>query len=349
MKDSRKVTLRQVAEQAGVSIASVSRVMRNLPVKEGTRAKAEAAIRALNYAPNLAARALKTNSTQTIACSTRVMLRGQLSPLLASIEKTARDAGYTLILLGAEETIEGQRKTLQFLASRGIDGLIFSAAIEHDAVLQEMLRKLNIPVVFLDRDPIDDIDAVIISHGHGIEAAVRHLHSLGHTRIALLTMPGSILPGRERINAYKRTLQACKLPFQAEWLSEKCLDDRSVFQQASFMLSSKNPPTALIAGGVSLLAGVLRAVYEKGLSVGRDISVVAGADSELAELCYPGITATRWDMAEHGRVATELLLERIQNLQIAGGRVVSIPTELIVRDSTQPPTVSSDTFRTDPF
>lgn len=335
--DRRESTLRDVAKLAGVSIATVSRVIHNAKVGKSTRSKVNAAIEELGYAPNMAARALRTNSSQTIACIIKGMLNPAMYPALRAIEETVRNAGYTLLLSGTEAQTDAQQRTLQLLAAKGLDGLIFSGVADHDSATKRALADLNIPIVHMDRDPSSYADSINISHYDATRQAVRYLHTLGHRDIALLTVPRLMLPGRERIRGFIDAMHECKLTVDDSWLIDSCTDADASFRAASALLSSVRRPSAVIAGGLSLCAHVLSAAQLNHLELGRDISVIAGCDTELTSLFQPGITAIQWDFSEWGRMAADMLLERIRNPERAAGRCIVLPTQLIVRQSCEPP------------
>ncbi|HTH08995.1 MAG TPA: LacI family DNA-binding transcriptional regulator, partial [Acidovorax sp.] len=320
--DHRESTIKDVAKLAGVSIATVSRVMHGTPVGKSTRSKVNAAIEELGYSPNMAARALRTNSTRTIACVIKGMLTPAMYPALRAIEESVRHAGYTLLWSGTESEVDAQLDTLQGLAAKGLDGLIFSGASDHDNEIGKALAGLNIPIVHLDRDPSPYADAVNVSHCDATRQSVHYLSTLGHRDIALLTIPSSILPGRERRRGYTEGMQECGLSVDEAWIVDTCTDAGASFRGASTLLSGTRRPSAVIAGGLSLCAPVLSAAQMHHLQLGRDLSLVAGCDTELTALFQPGITAIQWDIADWGRMAAEMLLERIRDPGCPTGRRV---------------------------
>lgn len=334
--DRRDSTLKDVAKLAGVSIATVSRVVHGIPVGKATRSKVNAAIEELGYSPNMAARALRTNSSQTIACIIKGMLTPAMYPALRSIEECVRQAGYTLLLSGTDPQTDAQLRTLQTLAAKGLDGLIFSGASDHDSDIAKALASLDIPIVHLDRDPSPSADAVNISHYEATRQAVHYLNTLGHRDIALLTVPRSMLPGRERLRGFTDAMHDCGLTINEAWMNDACIDTSASFRIASAIFSSARRPTAIIAGGLSLCAPTLSAAQQHQLELGRDLSLIAGCDTELTALFQPGITAIQWDIAEWGQMAAEMLLERIQDSDRPTGRRVILPAQLVVRRSCGP-------------
>jgi LacI family transcriptional regulator len=174
----------------------------------------------------------------------------------------------------------------------------------------------------------------LLDHFRGTRAATEHLLGLGHRRIALVTGHPSLRPARERIAGFEAAMKgvsdACPM------LKTGGFSVEFGFNETLFLLSAKERPTAIIAGGMSMLAGVLQAVRSRGLSIPDDISIVAGADTELAELATPPVTAVRWSGVDQGRVAVQLLLNRLSGKGDAPVQRVLLSTELVKRGSTGP-------------
>ncbi len=327
-------TVKDVAREAQVSPATVSRVAHGRPVNEATRDRVLQVMARLEYSPNLAARSLRTHTTGTVACVLRGVLMSGMADFFRAAEGAMRQAGYTLMLTSTDEDVGNQRQLLKLLASRGVDGLFFTAAADQDKVLNQAISELRVPVVVIDRDASFAADAVTIDHRAGTMAAMRHLLALGHRRIGLLTLPASIRPGRERAQAYAQAMAEAGIAVRPGWVRDQCVDDESTSFHADALLGQAEAPTAVIAGGMALLGPLLSAARVRRLDVPNDLSIVAGADSEVAALMPNGITAVRWDVSGWGRTSARLLLDRIQGTAQAAERHVVLPTELVLRGST---------------
>ncbi|HWV82884.1 MAG TPA: substrate-binding domain-containing protein [Hyphomicrobiaceae bacterium] len=329
-------TIVDVALAADVSIATVSRVIHGHTVGAERKQRVLSAMEALDYRPNTSAQAMRTRSTQTIACAIRGVLMPEMAPFIREAEATLRRAGYTLLLANIEDKVEQQEEMLRFLTGRGIDGLIFTATPDENGRLLDAVRAIGSPTILIDRDGLEAADTVVVDHYSGLTNATEYLLSLGHTRIALLTISASIRPGRERIRAFRAACERAGVGSTA-LVDDRNLDTTACYHRTSALLSSRHPPTALIAGGMALLPGILHAVASRGLRIGTDISLVAGCDSELAQLMTPGISAVRWDRAEWGRIAATRLLERLETPCLERADIV-VPTEFLVRRSCSQPT-----------
>ncbi|MGF7206286.1 LacI family transcriptional regulator [Skermanella aerolata] len=338
------VTIKQIAREAGVGIATVSRVMHNHhSVSEDLRQRVRKAIDRLGYEPNPAAQAMRTRSSRTIACAIRDISIPEFASFVWSAERIIRDAGYTLILTNTGDDPRHEADLLKVFAKRRIDGLLLTKSAEAVPELEDAIARVNAPVVLIDREAGNLADSVVIDHRRGIRAAVDHLASFGHTRIALLTGKPHMRPSRERIEGYREGLAANGIPFDERMLQAESFVAEQCFRTTSFMLDGTDRPTAIIAGGMSLLVGVLKAVSLRGLRIPDDLSIVAGCDSDLALLTSPPTTAIRWDIQAWGKASAELLLDRIGGRHSGPGRQMMLPTELVIRGSCgRPPERRSD-------
>ena len=328
------VTIRDVATAAGVAIATVSRVIhRNPTVNADIKQRVDAAIRALGYEPNIAAQSMRTRLTRTIACAIRDISMPEFATFVRAAEGVFRAAGYTLILANTDNDLRQEVDLVRHLSRRRVDGLLLTKSVDDDDGLNAELERAEVPIVFIDRAPTPIADAVTIDHRHGIRAAVAHLAMLGHTRIGLLTGQHTTRPGRDRVAAFTEAMRENGLTPDPQLISAQSFIEEQSFRHTSLLLDRDPPPTALIMGGMAILSGALRATQVRGLAVGRDISIVAGCDSDLAELTTPAITAIRWDIPAWGRTAANLLLERVNDPGIPAGRQIILPTELVIRAS----------------
>lgn len=330
-----RATIRDLAREAGVAIGTASRVINgHKSVSEQARKRVLRAVKKLAYEPDRAAQSMRLRTTHTVACVTRDIAISGFGTVVHAAEDVLRDAGYILIFAGTDERKERELELLRILSRRRVDGIIIATSSEEDKELNRHLLRLEIPLVLLDRDSPADIDAVMIDHRRGTKLATEHLLGYGHTEIALLTGFESTRPGRERIAGFKEAMEVAgnrnPLIIRGGFSSE------FGFRETSSLLNVRNRPTAIIAGGMSTFSGVLQAIRARGLQVPRDVSVVAGADTELAALATPSITAVRWSGVDEGRIAVQLLLNRLRGNRTGPAQRVLLSTELIKRESSGP-------------
>jgi LacI family transcriptional regulator len=300
-------TIRDVALAANVAIGTVSRVLNgHKSVSDGVRRRVLKAIKKLKYEPDRVAQSMRLGVTRTVALAVRDISIPGFGAIVNAAEEVLRSSGYTLLLAITDERKERELDLMRIFQQRRVDAVIMTTSSEDDAYLSKQIKQLDVPIVLLDRENPPELDAVTLDHRRGIRAATEHLHGLGHTRIALLTGKPSTWPARERIAGFKEAY--ARLGKQA---------NQSIIR-----------------------TGMLQAVRARGLVIPNDISVIAGADSDLAALTTPSVTAVRWSGTDEGRMAVQLLLNRLGGNRKGPVQRVMLSTELIPRESCAPPSTA---------
>lgn len=326
-------TIREVAVAAKVAIGTVSRVLNgHKSVSDDVRKRVLKAIKKLKYEPDRVAQSLRLGVTRTVAFATRDISIPGYGAVVNAAEEVLRAHGYTLLLAMHDERKEQELHLLRIFQQRRVDAVIMTTSNEGDAEISRQIKNAGMPVVLLDRENPPQLDAVTLDHRRGIRAATEYLHGLGHTRIALLTGKPSTRPAAERIAGFKEASDRLGKLASHGIIRTGGFDAEFGFREASSLLSAPVRPTAIIAGGMAMLSGVLQAVRARGLSIPHDVSVIAGADSDLAALATPSVTAVRWSGTDEGRMAVQLLLNRLGNRSAPVQRVM-LSTELIPRES----------------
>ena len=305
--------MREVAELAGVAISSVSRVLSGHPdVSADMRARVLDAVARLEYQPDFLAQSLRRGQTK----SAGFVLADLTNPLMADIvhgaEATLRARGYSLLLMNSEGDPELDAAHIRFLQSRRVDGLILSLASETHGTTLDVLAQVTVPLVVVDRalDPSLRASAVANDHAAGMRAAVGHLVRLGHRRIALIGGSLETLPARQREEAVRAVIAEAGGAVEAQYLSGTFSREHGA-RSTRRLLDDPDPPTAIIAGGNQLLIGALEVIGERGLLVGRDLSLVTCDDVPLATLHRPPIASISRDTVGLGATAATLLLDRL--------------------------------------
>lgn len=335
LKAREQPSMREVAELAGVGIASVSRVLSgHSEVSDEMRQRVLVSVAELGYEPDLLAQSLRRNKTLTVG----FMLSDIANPLLAEIVKGAeavlRDAGYSMVLTNSEDDPDLGASHVRLLQRRRVDGLILLTAEEEHPPTIKLLSQLEAPLVVIDRDLPESIDAsyVLSDHEAGMRGAVNQLLNLGHRRIALI-IGRTVRPSRERWQALSRVFQERGLAKTYE-VCEGKLSSEYGAEATGCLLDRLKPPTALILGGNQLLVGALRTIRERGIELGTDLSLVSSDDTPLAGLYQPPVSVIDRDAGQIGTVAAEFLLRRMRD-QEQPSRVI-LPTEYIPRSSSGP-------------
>lgn len=335
---AKKPTIKDLAEAAGVSVGTASRVInRHSNVGEAVLRKVNEAIERLGFTPDVAAQSMRGGSTRTIG----IIIRDIAVPALASFARAAQDtlheAGYILLILCSTDSKERELELLDVLQKRRVDGLIMAASSERDADVLAALKRLDLPILLLDRKYPEDWDAVLVDHEAGIGEAMDHLLSLGHRRIGLVTGQPVVHPSCARINGYRTKLIEAGIEYDPTLVCAGGFDRNAAFFEASALLSLHDRPTALIAGGIDMLGGVLRAIRSLKLAVPNDISLIGSADTELATFSTPPTNVIRYDAAEQGRLSAQILLNRLAGRSGPEPHHLIISSQYVMRGSCAPP------------
>ncbi|MFA6032115.1 MAG: substrate-binding domain-containing protein [Myxococcota bacterium] len=328
--------MKDVAEQAGVGVGTVSRVVNggtNVSLK--TRERVEAAIRRLNFNPDPIAQSMRSGQTKMFACIVRDFSVPILSMFVNAMQDAVDVSGFGLQVASSYHDTDREIVMLEKLARRRIDGIVIASSSESDEGLLETISSSEVPIVLLDRDKPENVDAVLIDHRAGVRTAIQRLIDLGHLRIAMLTGQEGVRPVRERVAGYREAFRSRNVEPSPELIRCGSFTTDFVYSETAQMLRSEARPTAIYAGGTAMLAAVLRAIRDVGLRVPQDVSVVAGADSELALLHTPAISAVRWEHDQLGAAAARFLLSRVEKRDGPVQRMV-FPTEFVMRESCGP-------------
>ena len=327
-------TIDDVAAQAGVGIATVSRVLNDSPkVSATTRAKVQAAMAALDYRPNPLARGLSTGRSHSIGAVVPFFTHASAVERLRGVVAGLASAGYDLVLFDVESP-EHRSEHLAALArrDRAAGLLVISLPPPPDELAR--LVGAGVPVVLVDAHG-EGVPVVCTDDVHGGRLAGDHLVELGHRRIAFIGEPPDNPFGFTATTLRERGFRTVLDDVGLEPVAvEYCEHDRLVARDvATALLQSRDRPTAIFASSDVQASGVLLAAADLGLRVPDDLSVIGFDDIEISS--YAGLTTVRQPLFESGRLGAELLLERLStDLPPA---VHELPLELVVRDTTGRP------------
>jgi LacI family transcriptional regulator len=328
-------TIREVAESARVSYATVSHVINNTRlVSQETRERVLEAMAALNYRPNALARSLRQGKSNTIG----LVLPDSANPFFAEISRSIEDEsfkkGYSVFLCNTELDTQRELLYVDVLSKNQVGGIIFVATGDQADSLDFLLRQ-NMPVVMIDRDvPNVEVDAVLTDNQLGGFLATHHLIELGHKHIACIAGPSSITPSAERIVGYLRALEEAGLSYDENLVLRGDYHAQSGMEITHSILMMNPRPTAIFAMNDLMALGALRAAAEAGYSVPRDLAVVGYDNLELARFTNPPLTTISQPKKEIGAQAVNLLVDRISQKSRPHSRLVLAP-ELIIRRSTK--------------
>ncbi len=331
-KPAARVTLKDIAAEAGVGLMTVSRVVNNHPGKKispATAARVRAVIDRLGYEPNHVARALRGQKSGTIGLVITDVGDPFCSQCARGVEAEARRRGYVTMLMASEEDPELEDQQISALSRKQVDGLLIVPSVRERR--SAILENLKVPVVAFDR-PLDGIesDCVLIQNAKAAKMLTSHLIEHGHRRIAFVGYGPQIFTVQKRIDGYRKAMTERGLSPQ---IDVSAAGPAAAKDHALRMLSSDRPPAAMVALNSLVLHGILQASEELGRTIPKDLAVVGFDDFEWASFVGDGLTLVRQPAEEIGRRAAELLFDRIGNQASDGYKTVMLEAPLVIRQS----------------
>ncbi len=337
-KEMPRAAMRDIAALAGVSIATVSRVLNGRPdVSPSTRDLVLRQIRELGYVSSRNVPTTPGGRTGLIGVTVPFLQGGYFAMIIAGACEALYERDARIVLSPTLHEREREVTVLQRLMHKVTDGTLLILPSETKAELRQ-LRQHGAPFVVIDpRTPLDDtIPVVAAANWSGARAATEHLIGLGHRRIGLITGPKEWCASVDRAAGYHSALLAAGLPIVPELVLEADMNLEGGCAAARELLDLPDRPTAIFAINDNMAIGVMRAAREGGLTVPRDLSVVGFDDVDLATVAYPTLTTVSQPLQEMGRMAVSVLYRQIDGQALDAHRI-ELSTRLIVRDSTAPP------------
>lgn len=334
----KSVSIRDVAELAGVSLGSASRVINKVDnVTAKTRQKVEQAIASLAYRPNHAAQSLRLRTTRTIGCLLTDVTNPLYAKLFRALEERMRTAGYMMLLANSLNVAEHEIDILSTFQSRGMDGVILAPGNERDPAVLNAINDIGVPVVLLDRDIESKTDQVLFDHVPGMHGVVSRLAALGHQRIALIVTQSPNRPMRRRIEGFCSGMKDHGLQIEDEFIVRLPTAMSAAFAAVTDLLQRPDRPTAIVAMGTNILNETLNAISNLNMRIPQSISVVSIGDPDFAASYTPAISSVRVDLDAAAQASTELLLSRLKGVGGDTPRCVMIDCHYIERQSCGPP------------
>lgn len=329
----KKATVKDVSQAAGLSTATVSRVLAGFEeVSADARQRVMDAAKALNYQPNRNARNLRKSTTSKIGVVISDIQNPFFGSVVRGIEKVTIKDDYTLILGNSDEDAEREKKLIAMLLEEGVAGIIL-VPTNADAESYRAVFGSGTPFVILDRQlPLPDLDMVLVNGAAGAEMAVDHLVSLGHRKIGYVGGMKHLSVMHERAQGYLAALRKHKIPIVPEYLCQGNNRQDGGHTAVCELLSLPQPPTAILIANNLMTLGGLQAIHESGLEIPDQVSLVGFDDMDWAPSLRPPLTVVAQPAYEMGETAASILLERIHNPERPNQTIV-LDTHLIVRAS----------------
>ncbi|MCC3372958.1 catabolite control protein A [Cohnella sp. REN36] len=328
------VTIYDVAREAGVSMATVSRVVNNNPnVKPQTRKKVYEAIERLGYRPNAVARGLASKKTTTVGVVIPDIANAIFAEVARGIEDIANMYHYNIILCNADKRKEKEIRVINTLLEKQVDGLLFMGG----AVTEEHLLAFNtsnVPIVLCaTTDEKGTMPSVDIDHEAAAFDAVQRLIADGHRKIAMIS--GTLQDpanGYARYQGYKKALEQAGIPLNEEYVRIGNYRYESGIEAMQYFLGLSDRPSAVFAATDEMAIGAIHSIQDAGLKVPEDVSVISVDNIRMASMVRPQLTTVAQPMYDIGAVSMRLLTKLMKKENVEQARVV-LPHELIVRSS----------------
>ena len=333
LESPRQATIRDVAREARVSVATVSRALNDSgPVRNDTRQRVHDAAEYLRFTPHGAARSLITSRTNTLGVLLPDLYGEFFSEIIRGIDRGAQRAGYQVLLSSARNARDEIHGAFRAMYGR-VDGLILMAP---DIELAEMFaqRRDGTPIVFIN-SPVESADARVITidnHG-GAHQMVRHLIREGHERIAIIRGADGNHDALERLRGYRDALDDSGLRRDPRFELDGDFTESAGYRSARLALQLQPRPTAIFAANDAMAIGAISALREDGLGVPDDIAVAGFDDIPIARYVSPPLSSVHVPIAQLGERAMDLLLGAITDANEGAGRRVVLATTLVIRKS----------------
>lgn len=335
----KRATLKDVANDVGVHVSTVSRALnpatRHLITREIAE-RIEEASRRLGYRINTAAYSLRTNRTKMVGVVVPDITNSIFPPIIRGVEDALLPHGYATLVVNTDGRAEREAAILDALSARGVDGLVVASVQRVDEAISELAAS-GARIVTVNRSVEDAaIPSVVSDDAQGVRLMLEHLRSLGHRRIAEIAGNQKLSTGKARHDAFRAHARALGMQVASsrfaqmfnEAQGETCMDD---------LLAGERNFTAVLCANDRLAIGALASMRRHGLKCPRDLSVTGFNDMAMVDSIDPPLTTVRVQQYKVGYRAAEILLDLMNGARGRAGSEITLPVELVVRESTAAP------------
>jgi len=327
------ITLKMVAERAGVSVNTASRAINNKPdISKETKKRILQIAKELGYIRNAAAVALRTKKTGTIGAVIADNRNPFYAEVLNGIEEAAREKNYHIILANTQRDYQKEEEVINLLLAKRVDGLLITPVQDRDDDIKNLIDA-NIPFVVVGRDFENiEVDAVYNDEVKGGFLATEYLIKKGHKKIASINGFLHKSPAKGRLEGYKKALKKYGIPFDDALVTVGDIDVKDGYERTKQLLEKGLNFTAIFAYNDMMAFGAMQAIKEKGLRIPEDIGLVGYDDIPFASLISPPLTTIRLKKQDLGVESVKLLLSRINGNRKKTKKVM-LGVELQIRES----------------
>ncbi len=323
------LTIKEIAKLAGVSIATVSRVINGSNfVSPEIIAKVEKVIKESNFVPNSVARSLRFESTRTVGVIISDISNSYFNIIAKVAEDVLRERDYSMIICSTEEDKDRELNYLRLLVARKVDGIILNSTGKNDAFVSELSRDL--PIVLINRLVKTDLfrgDFIDSSNHDGVEMMVEHLYAKGHRKIGIINGDLHVSTGRERFEGFVRTMRkrGVEVGDGYPYRYDGHFHQEEGYKGAQYLLGLSDPPTAVAVMNNAMAIGALQFIKAHGIKVPADLSLIVYGDIYNSDILYVEPTHVTLNPYTIGRKAADYILERIGSPDLHNREVIFAP------------------------
>jgi len=330
-------TIKEVAERAGVSIATASNAISgNRPVGKARLERVLAAARELDYHPNELARSLKMKQTRMLGMVLPDITNPFFSDLIRGAEDAALERGYLLLTANTDEQVEREKRFVAALRSRRVDGILLAATASKSETHLKRVVAAGVPMVCLDRmAPGLAVDAVLVDNVRGTQDCIRHLIRSGHKKIAIITGALGLQTAQERLDGYCAAFEEAGIPVPKDLIMRGDFREESGYRLGKELLLRRERPTAIFACNGVMMLGLLIALDELGVKCPEEIALATFDDLPFAQSFHPHLTAVAQPAHAIGYEGANLLMDRIEGRRTGESVIMRLSPELKIRESTK--------------
>lgn len=333
-----RITIDDIARMAGVSKATVSRVLNNKPegVGEETRNRVQRLIDELEYKPNLLARGIVTSKTKTIGVILPDITNPFFPALIKSVENRASENGYTVIFGNTDFSQEKEQNYISTFVAKRVDGVLLTSTVTSPGMIHERLKKYNVPCVLLDRvlQHMEYDAGVFVDNEYALFTSCEYLIGHGNQKILLLSGPKDISTSYERIQGYQAALAQYGIAFDRRLLYYGDYTMESGYNAILETVRAGIEFTSVLASNDSMAIGAMKALKELGRSIPDEIELIGFDNIPFSEMTDPPLSTVQQPTYEMGQVAVDLLLKLIDGCALEQTHVRLQP-KLILRGTTR--------------
>jgi LacI family transcriptional regulator len=332
------VTQKEIAKKAGVSVATISRVLNNESgVSALTRQRITNLFDECAYVRNNNARNLRTSRSKAIGFLMSNIANPFFIAIYQGLEPICKEHGFNIILGNTNENIQQEKEAIDLFLSYRVDGLIASFVDPQESTLKK-LSNYGTSIIALDRQQKNiNADTVTMDNLNSAKEQVYYLAGLGHKRIAVVHGTTNNLPGKDRLRGYRSAMQELGFSILPGYEVSGKFNEEEAYNAAIGLFKGVLPPTAVVVHNNLMCIGVYKAIKDSGLKIPKDVSLVGFDNFDLSDYLNPGLTLIERSLQETGRISGKMIIERIEKKYEGDARVVVLPYRLRINESCAPP------------